>query len=163
MPTLPDAVVQAAIARAKREVVADILKGRVPSTVKTFSELHDYVDANEYGGLTEGPFYDDARLADPAIDSGIVDHSAANKVQDAVDEWLRKGRPPTRRTLVDRVVGPFTVHRLTMWLPDSRSRESWSRRFEYAVLVDLQDGSSPRPVEAIEWDDDARALVIKLA
>lgn len=160
MPQLSDEVIEAAISRAKQEVVADILKGRVPRDVKSFSELHDYVDANEYGGLTEGPFYDEARLADPAIDSGIVDHSAANRVQDAVDVWLKKGRPPTRLTLSDRVVGPFTPRRLVQWLPTKFATGLNERRAAYAVLVD-REGDTPLRVTAIEWDDAVRALVIR--
>ena len=45
--------IKEAVARSKREIIADIASGRVPATVKTFSELHDYVDANEYGGLCD--------------------------------------------------------------------------------------------------------------
>src|SRR4051812_48644930 len=117
MPTLPDEVVQAAIARAKREVLEDIAAGHVPGTVTRFSQLHDYVDANEYGGLTEGPFYDEARLDDPAIDSGVVDHSATNKVQDAVDAWLKAGRPPERRVLPRRTDGAISAWNLAHFVP----------------------------------------------
>jgi hypothetical protein len=66
------------IARAKREVLADVAAGVVPATVQTFSELHDYVDANGYGGA----FEDKA----PGTDSKIW-----NALQDAIDAWIRSG------------------------------------------------------------------------
>jgi hypothetical protein len=74
--------IQAAVDRSKGEIRADIASGLVPATVRSFSDLHDYVDANEYGGLTETPFYDNSE------DNWI---EAANKVQDIVDTWLRGG------------------------------------------------------------------------
>jgi hypothetical protein len=42
-----------AVARAKREILEDIECGLVPSGVASFSELHDFVDANWYGGAFE--------------------------------------------------------------------------------------------------------------
>lgn len=69
-------------ARAKREISADIAAGHVPPTVRTFSELHDYVDANYYGGAFGWPLDDTEAACD-----------FWNRVQDAVDEWLREGRP----------------------------------------------------------------------
>lgn len=52
---------------------------RVPSSVASFSELHDYVDANEYGGLCE----------DWAMEGDYI--AFGNAVQDAVDAWIRAG------------------------------------------------------------------------
>lgn len=34
--------------KAMTMIDADIASGQVPATVRSFSELHDYVDANEY-------------------------------------------------------------------------------------------------------------------
>lgn len=83
-PTLEE--IDAAIERAKREVLEDIASGRVPDTVASFSELHDYVDANEYGGLCDaGPIdWLDPDEVDP-LDSG-------NRVQNAVHAWIVGGR-----------------------------------------------------------------------
>lgn len=71
------------IERSKREILEDIEAGTVPSTVATFSELHDYVDANEYGGLCE----EDSIVG---AYGGWVDD--ANKIQNAVNAWLVAGR-----------------------------------------------------------------------
>jgi hypothetical protein len=77
-----------AIARSKREILADIASGRVPSTVATFSDLHDYVDANLYGGLCE----EGTVWVDPTAEVTIEHaYDAANEVQNAVDLWLASG------------------------------------------------------------------------
>ena len=80
----PDArlatLVASGVRRGKKEILEDIQKGRVPRTVKTFSELHDYVDANEYGGLFSDTFQSlpqDTRIA------------VMEEVQGALDAWLR--------------------------------------------------------------------------
>jgi hypothetical protein len=66
-------------ARARREVLADVAAGTVPATVRSFSELHEYVDANGYGGA----FEDDAPEANDDI---------WNALQDAIDAWIRSGK-----------------------------------------------------------------------
>lgn len=80
----------------KREILTDIEDGLVPETVASFSELHDYRDANCYGG-----FCDD-RCADALIEAfggrdenegmpqGMLDF--INAAQGAIDEWLKGGR-----------------------------------------------------------------------
>lgn len=68
------------IAQGKTEILADIENGTVPEGIKTFSQLHDFVDANEYAGLAD-----------------IIDEFAniqefyefANAVQSALDSWLQ--------------------------------------------------------------------------
>jgi len=79
-----------AILRARAEVLGMIAVGQVPADVRTFSELHDYCDANELGGLCdEGS--EIAGLASPSDDDDACEF--ANAVQCAVDKWLRDGRP----------------------------------------------------------------------
>lgn len=68
-----------AVARGKREILADVAAGRVPPPA-SFSELHDHVDANEYGGL-----------CDTYGDFETYGNEFANDVQDALDEWIRDG------------------------------------------------------------------------
>lgn len=78
----------AAIARAKEEILADMERGVVPSTVDDFGELHDFVDANEYGGLCE--------------DGHGLDEQAVEDVQDEVHRWLADGRPDSRPVRTNR-------------------------------------------------------------
>ena len=66
------------IEHAKREVLADVATGIVPATCASFSELHDYVDANGYGGAFED-------------DSPEPDWDGWNTVQSAIDAWIKAG------------------------------------------------------------------------
>lgn len=87
--------VEHTVERAKREILEDIgvarsHDGRVmPATVSTFSELHDYVDANTYGGMCDDVY--EAFGTDDAGNDAWTDH--CNAVTDALDAWLRAGRP----------------------------------------------------------------------
>jgi hypothetical protein len=66
-----------AIALGKIEIHVDVYKGIVPKTVQSFSELHDYVDANEYAGLCD--VYENESL-EFKLD-----------VQNELDEWVKGG------------------------------------------------------------------------
>ena len=92
-------IIEHAIERSKAEILEDIATGRVPDTVSSFSELHDYVDANEYGGLCEeGTWWciaDDSQ--DPEwywglieSDSHLLHFDQSNAVQNAVDAWVEE-------------------------------------------------------------------------
>lgn len=74
----------ATIQRMKSEILADIAAGVVPATVASFSELHDYVDANMYGG---GGNLD----VDSEEFSAFCD--MLNDAQNAIDAWIKEGRP----------------------------------------------------------------------
>ena len=78
--------VRAAIARAKKEILKDIAEQRVPATVSSFSDLHDYVDANTYGGLCDENFWGGVGGEDEDVDVAFL---AENYVQNALDEWIR--------------------------------------------------------------------------
>jgi len=78
----------------KAEILSDVENGIVPPTVASFSELHDYVDANLYGG-TEA-LLDELDADVPDTDEG---HSnaltalcdLANPAMDTVDSWIKAG------------------------------------------------------------------------
>lgn len=83
---------QETIIRMKSEILADIAAGRVPSTVASFSELHDYVDANEYGGFCSAEYVAQFGLpSDEGYPDSLTDF--ANAAQDAVHAWIKAGRP----------------------------------------------------------------------
>jgi hypothetical protein len=85
------------VERMKREVLDDEAEGRFcAAEVSSFSDLHDHVDANEYGGFCEDG------VADPLIahfggrdpvhegmPDGFLDYM--DKAQDAVDAWIKGG------------------------------------------------------------------------
>lgn len=64
----------------KREITSDVASGQLPKDVASFSELHDFVDANEYFLLTVG--YDPSPMAARISDM----------ICDMVNQWLA-GRP----------------------------------------------------------------------
>jgi hypothetical protein len=83
---------QETLVRMKREILTDIASGRVPDTVLTFGELHDYVDANEYGGACESD--EDAH----GWWDGDEEQRQASMLywdwaQCQIDAWLKAGRP----------------------------------------------------------------------
>lgn len=80
--------------RAKREILDDVAAGVVPATVADFSELHQYVDANCYGG-TEA-LLDKAHGECPDTDDGHAEAwnsfcTLVNPAFDAVDAWIKSG------------------------------------------------------------------------
>lgn len=80
--TPTEADITAAIARAKDEILGDIADGIVPASVASFSELHDYTDANEYAGFC---------TSDGDVDWISGDDDGGNRVQNAVDAWIKTG------------------------------------------------------------------------
>ncbi len=80
-----DAEIDECVEEVKAEILDDIgcATGSkfeaMPESIRSFSELHDYVDANEYGGLT-----DPDRRADWTLGDVIA-------VQEKVDAWLQAG------------------------------------------------------------------------
>ncbi len=79
MPTISELV-----ARIKSEVLADIASGKVPPTVSSYSELHDYVDANMYA-------YDEDKFPVDTLDFELIS-CLLNSAHNTVDAWLRNGR-----------------------------------------------------------------------
>lgn len=84
MTTIVGPSIQKRIALAKRQVMDDIRSGLVPYHVATFSDLHDHVDANEYGDLIASWVYDGDSQEKHDAYIGVI-----NEVQGSVDRWLR--------------------------------------------------------------------------
>lgn len=88
------AMVDRLVSRAKAEICADCASGRFrASQVDTFADLHDYVDANEYGGLCEdGVAAEGERLFLERTDEGTVASQgfmdACEVVQDRLARWI---------------------------------------------------------------------------
>lgn len=66
-------ITQQVIDQAKVDIRRDIADGTIPADVASFTDLHDHVDANAY--------------LEP------LDVQDANAAADALDQWLRNGRP----------------------------------------------------------------------
>ena len=76
-PAMPRLISEQELNDAKTQINKDIADGTIPESVRSFSVLHDYVDANEY------------LAAVWTLDN--VDR--ANALSDALDLWLSQGRP----------------------------------------------------------------------
>lgn len=74
---------EALAGRMQADILKDIHEGRVPSTVSGFEDLHDYCDANEYGGLCDSDC--------PLKVSRDADVAIINAAQNLVNDWLAKG------------------------------------------------------------------------
>jgi predicted aconitase len=84
------------VSRIKTEIVVDVQRGDVPDTVKSFSELHNYVDANAYGCF----WASDKELDSIAVmingydaDGNFTDELMLliNGAQNVVNAWLQMG------------------------------------------------------------------------
>lgn len=85
---------------ARQEVLNDVRSGRVPASVGSFSELHDYVDANGYGGAFDWPSLPGdiapGGELDAEQDAYLTLHCRFwDAVQTGVDIWLKAPRPDT--------------------------------------------------------------------
>lgn len=91
--TFTDEDVRRVAETVKSEILEDIANGVLPETISTYSELHDYVDANGYGGFLDAAF-EYGHLWNEEDQHGLSTMIRfANKVSHLVDQWLRAGRP----------------------------------------------------------------------
>jgi len=76
----------------KVSIANDIQIGLVPPTVKCFSDLHDYMDANEYGGFCVDEYADllielfGGRDEHEGIPQAYLDF--INEAQETIDQWM---------------------------------------------------------------------------
>lgn len=82
---------KAVIAAMKAEIVELIKDGTIPPKVRSFEELHDYIDANmlAYDLFPPVDFYDDKAVEEHFEKALWV----INPAQNRVNEWLAAGRP----------------------------------------------------------------------
>jgi len=90
IPTLNES-----IERMKQEIIDDIKAGRVPADCPSFSALHNYADANCYGGFCE----DDLMQAltnrfcgldkDEGMSAALIGY--LNDAQNSIDRWIKEG------------------------------------------------------------------------
>lgn len=88
------AMMWSVVASMKLGIINDINAGIIPPTVKSFSELHNYVDANEYGGFCIDTFAEQLieLFGGRDEDEGLPDDYVAfmNEAQSIVDNWIKK-------------------------------------------------------------------------
>jgi hypothetical protein len=91
VPTLDETIL-----RMKFQVLIDVLTGRVSRNVASFGELHNYVDANCYGGLCEEQLSDalikhfgGRDLPSEAMPDGMMNY--INNAQNEINLWISSG------------------------------------------------------------------------
>lgn len=78
--------------RAQAEILHDMKFGVVPVILEEFGELHDHVDANEYGGMCEDAIVDEGNLLfpertdDTIATQGLMD--VFEDIQTYLDLWI---------------------------------------------------------------------------
>lgn len=67
------------IEQMKDEIREEVHNKKIPQSVKSFAELHDYIDANELGGFCDSmsPYWPSTKFL--------------NECQNAVDKWIKSG------------------------------------------------------------------------
>lgn len=138
------AFINARILQAKRELLRswwgmDLIESRsgmaLPTTVRSFSELHDYCDANELGGLCDDDINIEAdRLfgtTQAMRDAGDMNEAwidASNEVQNAIHQWLA-----SRQSVADFafIVTLLLAEQVDCMLDDERTLEAAE------MLIDL--------------------------
>lgn len=89
-PTLDES-----IERMKQEIIDDVGAGQVPADCSSFSELHDHVDANCYGGFCEDELMQNLidHFGGRDENEGMPDALMAylNNAQNAIDRWIKEG------------------------------------------------------------------------
>lgn len=107
------------VSRIKAEILGLVAEGRIPATCASFSELHDYCDANMLGG---GDNID--------VDSQEFQDfcEQLNIAQNAVDAWIKAGglkRPVIDTSGLSKSMAELVANRVShLWcylMPDGRT------------------------------------------
>jgi len=151
--------VDIAINRGMVEILADIREGRVPSSVQHFSALHDYVDANEYGGLCE-----DGWVEYEAQDEWTTaSHQAATDVQTSLHLWLQNGRKFDEMAVMRAVVALIPHATLEypgfVFIPAAEPMMMWvAGTINGPWGVDLQTKDGARGLASVETKVSGREV-----
>jgi hypothetical protein len=104
--TKSDEEIKEAVEQGKREILESLgtavsSRGdKMPLTLSTFSELHDYVDANEYAGLT-------TTRHDWTLGDSI-------EVQDRINDWLESGAHRIEK-VAEWLYETYSTNRVAGW------------------------------------------------
>jgi hypothetical protein len=83
-----DALIQSTVARMKDEILCKIAFGKIPESVSSFSQLHNYIDANTLGGFCDDVPSDDVI---ETLNSFDEFDSFMTECQAIVHQWLVDG------------------------------------------------------------------------
>ena len=96
MTNYPSPSILATVEQMKLEILDDVRNGYVPVSVTHFGDLHDFIDANCYGGFCDDEFADfliahfGGRDEHEGMPQTMVDY--INACQEEVNDGLADGR-----------------------------------------------------------------------
>jgi len=106
-PSWRSVLMWSVVASMKLGIINDINVGILPPTIKSFSDLHNYVDANEYGGFCIEAFSEELIELFGGRDEneGHPDAYLAfmDEAQNIIDAWIKasvKTLPPQEPKLI---------------------------------------------------------------
>lgn len=127
------------VAQMKQEVLADINAKIVPVDVSSFGELHDYVDANCYGGFCEDNGMLDALIAHhggrDSVHEGMPDavFNFINTAQGSINKWVLSGEILKDTTWTSDLDG------LKLIASAIRAEKSQQRSEEHRIMNAMRD------------------------
>jgi len=129
----------------KAEIIKDCKRGVIPPSVRSFAELHDYVDANCYGN-TEGLFEDAHLTLDEICD-------LCNPAQDIVHVWLAAGG--LKDIKIDpslfRVIYDDGTSYVTCMVPGTSLEQAMEKFLGDSIEVKRGRGHLTMRVVRVEW------------
>ncbi|HEX4053851.1 MAG TPA: hypothetical protein VHX86_06270 [Tepidisphaeraceae bacterium] len=106
------------VERMKAEIVGDVKEGIVPANVASFLDLHNFVDANCYGGAEEifGEFVTESATDHEHQAKLDIVNSLITPAIEATDAWIKAGGIETALTL-ERVRAKPKGMKVTVYRP----------------------------------------------
>jgi hypothetical protein len=110
------------VERMKADIVADVKAGIVPRSVASFSDLHDFVDANCYGQADElfGEIVTESATDQEHQAKLDIVNSVTTPAIEIVDAWIKAGGIDTALTLARIGANPKSMTKVTVYRPKER-------------------------------------------
>lgn len=110
----------------KGEILLDVLAGKVPKEVKSFSELHNFVDANEYGGFCED-----------GMQSAMIEHFGGRDENEGMPDDMMHYLNSAQNMIHQWIAGGGIVSQLPLFKVRIENGEFWTDE-EDGVRTDVE-------------------------
>jgi len=128
------------IKRARQEIIRDVQRGDLPPHIRNFSTLHDYVDANGYGG-----FFDD---------NADAPHATVAWVQETLHAWLSAGGADLPTMTTRQIINVLDKY------PDDTYVVGYDPDREYVNFKGIDTTQHDEEVRTMPGDDIHRAALV---
>jgi N12 class adenine-specific DNA methylase len=113
------------LATAKEEIAADMANGTIPASVRSFAELQDYVDANEYVNDAERPDRQIGPLGKKLEWKNTDYIQFTAELIESLDQWLQTGSPDAA-PLAKSAVSPSPSPQVSTSSPSPLAKLGWN-------------------------------------